>query len=188
MTPNGLAPAEMTLQGAQDRMALQHLVQAYCHAVDRQDYGLLRTLYHDDAIDDHTPYFCGNAAAYIDWLPSMLAQWAATTHTVFTPIFCLQGDVAQGEVAARAWHLTLDRQRQFVAWGRYADHYTRRDGIWRFSRRAFILDWSEERPVVAGDDFGATGVAVGRSGSDDPVYGKLSFFAAGRSAAVAGDP
>ena len=37
-----------------DRMALQHLVTAYGHGIDRRDYGLLASLYHDDAVDDHS--------------------------------------------------------------------------------------------------------------------------------------
>jgi SnoaL-like domain len=50
-----LAPRTLSVQEAADREALRHLVTAYGHGIDRRDYGLLRTLYHDDAVDDHTP-------------------------------------------------------------------------------------------------------------------------------------
>src|SRR5438270_3408248 len=68
-------PHDFSDDEVRDRMALQHLAAAYGHAVDRRDYVLLRSLYHEDAIDDHSPYFCGAASAYVDWLPSMLSNW-----------------------------------------------------------------------------------------------------------------
>lgn len=163
------------------RLALHHLVAAYCHAIDRRDYALLATLYHDDAIDDHSPYYCGPAAGYIAWLPSMLANWRATSHRVDTGFYVIDGDQAEGEVRATAWHRTSDGKRDFIAHGRYADRYTRENGIWRFQRRAFILDWSEDRAVETGDDFGSEGVAVGCAGEEDPVYRLLPLMGADRT-------
>lgn len=158
------------------REALRHLIAAYGHAVDRRDWDLLRTLYHDDAIDDHTPYYCGSVDGYVAWLPAMMANWSATMHTAMAALFAIDGDRAQGEIAARAWHLTLDGTRQFVAWGRYADHYERRGGVWRFARRSFILDFSEDLAAPPGDDFGSNGVGRGSAGGDDPVHERLSLF------------
>ena len=42
-----------TLQTLLDKQALAELVYGYCRACDRRDFALVRTLYHDDAIDDH---------------------------------------------------------------------------------------------------------------------------------------
>lgn len=175
--PGALAPRPIGLDELQSREALRHLVATYGHAIDRRDWDLLRTLYHHDAIDDHTPYYYGPVEGYIAWLPEMMANWRATIHTAMSAVFAFSGDQAQGEIAARAWHLTLDGVRQFVAWGRYADHYERRDGVWRFARRSFILDHSEDLPAVGGDDFGSAGVATGCAGADDPVHTRLSLFA-----------
>lgn len=159
-----------------DRAALQHLVTAYCHGIDRRDYALLRTLYHDDAIDDHTPYYCGPAEGYIDWLPTIMDTWKATSHSVGNMLFLIDGDRAEGEIGARAWHLTLDGTREFIAWGRYADRYERRDGVWRFLHRSFILDHAEDRAVAAGSDYGADGVGTGKAGPEDPVYERLPLL------------
>jgi hypothetical protein len=166
----------MTVDELLSRESLRHLIAAYGHAIDRRDWGLLRALYHPDAIDDHTPYYCGPVDGYIAWLPSMMAAWRATIHTAMSALFVIDGDQAHGEIAARAWHLTIDGARQFVAWGRYADHYERRDDVWRFARRSFILDHTEDLPAFAGDDFGSAGVATGCAGVDDPVYARLSTF------------
>ncbi|MFN3424532.1 MAG: nuclear transport factor 2 family protein [Novosphingobium meiothermophilum] len=184
MSDHPLGPRVISPGEAATRAALRHLVDAYGHGVDRRDWALLRTLYHDDAVDDHTPYYCGPASGYVDWLPQMMAHWRATMHTAFSQLLVLDGDRAEGEVMARAWHLTLDGTRQFIAWGRYADHYERRGGVWRFARRSFILDHAEDLPASTGDDFGSNGVGRGDAGAGDPVYARLGLFAPGRFAAL----
>lgn len=163
------------------RLAIAHLGAAYCHAVDRRDYALLASLYHADAIDDHSPYYCGPAAEYVAWLPTMMANWSATAHRIDTAVHMIDGDYAEGELRATAWHRTLNGTRDFIAHGRYADQYARREGLWRFLRRAFILDWSEERTVDHGDGFGSDGVATGQAGPDDPLYRLLPMIGADRA-------
>ena len=176
-----LRPHAMTVEEAADRMALQHLVTTYGHGIDRRDYALLRTLYHDDAVDDHSPYYCGPAAGYVDWLPTMMANWRATSHVMVNMLFLIDGAQAEGVVSARTWHLTADGARVFIAWGRYADRYEKRDGIWRFAHRFFVLDATEERAANADDSFGTAGVALGSAGADDPIYHRLPMFGASRS-------
>ena len=180
MSDHPLAPRAIDVDEAATREALRHLVAAYGHGIDRRDYDLVLSLYHADAIDDHRPYFTGLAADYVAWLPSMLANWAATSHVALSQLTTINGNHAEGEVVARAWHLTADRTRQFVAWGRYADRYECRNGVWRFAHRAFILDHAEDLPANAGSDFGSAGVAVGSAGPDDPVYGLLRSFRASK--------
>lgn len=169
-----------------DRVALQHLVYSYCHAIDRRDYALLRNLYHDDAIDDHGAMFCGSPDAYIAWLPGMMANWQATSHTVTNMLFLLahdhdDGDHAEGELSCIAWHRTADGTRDVIVHGRYLDQYRKRDGAWKFYRRALVLDRMESLAVIAGavtvaDD----GVEHGAAGADDPCYRRLPLFRAQR--------
>jgi hypothetical protein len=178
--PRSLDPRRFPVDEVQDRMALQHLVAAYGHGIDRRDYALLQSLYHEDAIDDHSPYYCGPASGFIEWLPQMLATWSATSHTMLNMLFILDGDRAEGVITARAWHLTSDGTREFIAWGRYADRYERRGGVWRFAHRFFILDFTEEKAVEQQDSFGTQGVEIGRAGPEDPIYNRLPLFKASR--------
>jgi hypothetical protein len=175
-----LAAHAITVEEMLDRAALQHLVCTYGHAIDRHDYDLLRSLYHSDATDDHSPYYSGPASGYIDWLPTMMANWSLTSHAMTNMVFLIDGNDAEGIVTARAWHRTADGSRDFIAWGRYADRYRKVDGIWRFQHRFFILESSEDREVPQGDDFGADGVAVAASGAADPLYQGLPRIAADR--------
>ena len=173
---SALCPHVMTPEEAADRMALQHLVATYGHAIDRRDYALLQTLYHPDAIDDHSPYFHGSPAEYAAWLPEMMANWRATAHVMLNMVFVVEDDHAEGIISARTWHLTADGSREFTAWGRYADRYAKRDGIWRFAHRFFILDSTEECPAQGQDSFGTQGVALGAAGRDDPVFQRLPMI------------
>lgn len=171
-----LAPTALELAEALDRIALQKLAWAYCHGIDRRDLKLVRSLYHDDAVDDHGAMFRGSPDEYVAWLPSMLANWQATSHVIANMNFLIAGDQAEGELVTMAWHRTADGRRDIIAHGRYLDRYLKRDGVWKFFRRSLVLDWSEECEVFTGEGRIDDGVEMGCAGQDDPVYAKLPLF------------
>ena len=175
----GLAPRAMTLDEVLDLAALQKLAWTYCHAVDRRDFRLLRSLYHEDAIDDHGAAFRGTPDEYIAWLSMVLAQWEATSHAISNSLFLIDGTQAQGELLTSAYHRARDGNKEMIAHGRYLDHYEKRDGVWRFLRRTLVLDWIEERSVIetAAQDMG---IALGRASAQDPCYERLPLFRAQR--------
>ena len=47
----------MNQQELLDRAELTDLVMRYSRGVDRRDFALIRSTYHDDAIDDHGEMF-----------------------------------------------------------------------------------------------------------------------------------
>ena len=177
-----LSPRAWTAPDVADQFALQQLAWAYCHAIDRRDYALLRTLYHDDAIDDHGVMFKGGPDEYVAWLPSMMANWAATVHSITNMLFLIDGNRAEGELQTVAYHRTLATPtREIIAGGRYLDAYEKRDGIWRFFRRSLVLDWFEDRALQrsegpAIDD----GVETGKPDASDAAYARLALFANAR--------
>lgn len=160
-----------------DRIALQHLIWSYCHAIDRRDYALLRSLYHDDAIDDHGAMFCGSPDAYVAWLPTMMANWQATAHTVTNMLLLFKNDHAEGEIACTAWHRTANGTQDLIIHGRYLDQYRKRAGDWKFTRRALVLDRAEQHPApITGAPGADDGVERGRPGLDDPCYRRFPLF------------
>ncbi len=170
------------LRELQDRESIRHLVHAYCRAVDRRDFAWLRTLYHPDAIDDHTPYFCGPASEFIDRLPEIMAVNRVTSHQVTNFLVALDGDRAEGEVGVLAYHLmdTDTGPVDFLVGGRYLDHYVRTDTGWQFMQRKIVLDWSDRKP--SGFDPAVArslGAVVGAAGPDDPSYGYFRLFPRG---------
>lgn len=179
---NTLAPRALTVEHLLDRAALERLVTAYCHAIDRRDFKLVRSLYHDDAVDDHGTMFCGSPDEYVAWLPAVLANWRATSHTITNMLFLIRGDTANGEHPTTAWHRTADGTRDVIAHGRYLDQYDRREGVWKFLRRNLVLDWMEERAVEPAQSSRVDGgVELGCGGPDDPVYRRLTLFGADRA-------
>ena len=172
------------LQSLLDREAIRQLVHAYCRAIDRRDFALLRTLYHPDAMDDHTPYFCGRAAEFIDQLPAIMAVNRITSHQVTNLLVALDSDCdrAEGEVGILAYHLmdTPEGPVDFLVGGRYLDHYLRTEGRWQFMRRKIVLDWSDRKPSGFSPDIARLhGAVLGAAGPDDPSYACLSLFPRG---------
>lgn len=155
-----------------DRIALIELVMRYCRGIDRRDYALVRSLYHDDAIDDHGAMFCGGPDAFVAWLPSMLAHWDATIHSISNSVFAITGDVAEGEHQVMAFHRThAPDRKEMVVWGRYLDRYERRADVWKFQHRSLVFDHGTIRPVdeeslaIMGAD-----ARHGRADRDDPSW------------------
>lgn len=133
-----------------DRIALTDLVMRYCRGIDRRDYALVRSLYHDDAIDDHGQMFCGGPDDYVAWLPRVMANWDMTIHSISNSLFAIEGDRAEGEHYAMAFHRSHGPEaRELIIWGRYLDQYARRDGVWKFLKRQLVFDHGTIRPVDA---------------------------------------
>jgi len=161
-----------------DKQALLELVLTYCRACDRRDFALLRSLYHDDAIDDHGAMFRGSPDEYVAWLPGVLQNFEATSHSISNALFRLEADAAQGELYSIAYHRTHPpRAREIIIGGRYLDRYERRAGAWKFLHRSLALDWCRTEAVdpAAYGEF-AAGAPAGRADLQDPSYLALSFF------------
>lgn len=170
----GIRDADIATLIATD--SLRRLVAAYSRAVDRRDFALLRSLYHDDAVDTHGEMFDGGADAYVAFVKQALSAYEMTVHYVANMTFVIDGDTAQGEVHKINWHRTHAGE-EIVTGSRSLDTYAKRDGEWRFCSRAITLDWARKGPVdtAAHADF-AAGSPPGRAGPDDLSYRLLDQF------------
>lgn len=175
-----LSPHAVSLEEAADTVALQKLAWTYCHGIDRRDFALVRSLYHDDAIDDHGPMFKGGPDDYVAILPKLMKGWSMTAHIIHNMLFLIDGDKAEGELVVTAYHQTLDGKREVIGHGRYIDQYRKRDGVWRFYRRSLILDWMEDREIAPRPVGIDEGMSVGKASAEDPIYQRLPMFAAHR--------
>lgn len=172
----GFRDANLAEVAARD--SLRRLVIAYSRAADRRDFRLLRSLYHDDAREEHGNMFSGNADEYVSFVEKALSVYEATAHYVVNTAFEIAGDDAEGEVHKINYHRTHGPESQEVITGsRSMDRYRRRDGEWRFMSRSITLDWSVKRPVdpAAYRDF-AAGSPLGHPGPDDLSYRALTLF------------
>ncbi|MGB5077723.1 MAG: nuclear transport factor 2 family protein [Sphingorhabdus sp.] len=167
-----------------DRVALTDLVMRYCRGIDRRDFALVRSLYHDDATDDHGMMFQGSADDYVAWLPGTLNAFDCTIHSITNSLFVVDGDVAEGEHNVQAFHRTKAPERQeLTIFGRYLDRYERRDGLWKFAHRQLVFDHSYARRVdESGVDAARQDAPNGSADRSDPSWSMPLL------ARLAGDP
>lgn len=162
------------LQSLLDKEAIRELVQIYCRAADRHDHDLMRSLYHEDATDDHGSFFKGLAMDFIDRLPEIQAPMEILHHNVTTHNIELHGDRAEGETYILAFHKVKTGEGSFdlLIGGRYFDKYEKRQGRWKFSHRAVVADWANlhDPSIVNLDNPVIQGSHIGKPGTADPSY------------------
>lgn len=141
---------------------IRELALLYSRGVDRKDAALLRDLYTQDATDTHGDTYDGDANGYVDFLEQAFKHLPYSGHHICNHLISVDGDEAEGEVYALAYHIFSDGkggQIEDFMCVRYLDHYRKcNDGRWRFARRVVSYDLRKQGPVEArlpdGDDPG----------------------------------
>lgn len=171
------------LQELLDKQAIYELLNAYFNAADRHDHEKMRQLYHQDAWDDHGAFFKGLAMEFVDKLPDIQAPMEILHHNMTTVNIKLEGNYAEGEVYVLAFHQinTDDGPIDLLIGGRYFDKYEKRDGVWKFSHKAVLVDWANvHQPSMVNLDHPVLkGSHVGRPGPADPSYEFFSLLKRG---------
>jgi len=179
-----MSEVDSKIQEILDKESIRDLVHTYCRAADRHDHELMRTLYHEDAHDDHGSFFKGKAMDFIDLLPEIQKSMGILHHNVTTHNINLMGNKAEGETYILAFHqvLTDDQNFDVLIGGRYFDEYEKREGIWKFSSRAVDADWayvSDPSKVDLAHPM-IEGANIGTANSEDPSYKYLKSFKRGQ--------
>src|SRR5437016_1639900 len=93
---NGLA-MPYTLDELSSIAEIRALQERYCRGVDRMDADILRSVYWEDAQDDHG-VFRGSREEYIDWvLPVLRERFTQIQHVLGQTYTELDGDTAHSE-------------------------------------------------------------------------------------------
>ncbi|MEA3299052.1 MAG: nuclear transport factor 2 family protein [Pseudomonadota bacterium] len=162
-----------------DKQALLELNLTYCRAIDRRDLALLQSVYHEGAVEDRGGIYHGPAQGFVDLVAKDGANYEITMHRISNALFVVEGDSAEGEIYAEAYHRTRgENAMEITAAGRYLDRYEKRGGRWGIVFRAATLDRCDMRPVdqAAYQQFVAGSVA-GEPGPGDLSYKVLTRFA-----------
>ncbi|HXC38527.1 MAG TPA: nuclear transport factor 2 family protein [Burkholderiales bacterium] len=165
-----MAIDERALEVLLAKQEIRELHYKYCRAVDRADGELMRTLFHDDAVIHHQPWFDGPARDYVDMAVKnargqMSGSWS---HMATNELTTVEADQASSE-----WYLFQydritgkDFDRDLILCGRFLERLSRRNGVWKVSERALVRD------VVRFDPVGETW---------SPAWPKLSDGVSGKS-------
>ena len=178
-----MSEVDSKIQGILDKESIRELVCTYCRAADRHDNELMRSLYHEDAYDDHGSFFKGKAMEFLDLLPEIQKSMGILHHNVTTHNIKLNGKIAEGETYIIAFHQVLTEEGNYdvLIGGRYFDEYEKRNDIWKFSSRAVDADWvyvndpsqvNLTHPMIEGAD-------IGSPNKEDPSYQRLKLFKRG---------
>ena len=178
------------------RQKCYDVLTRYCRALDRADIDLMKSVYWEDAIDDHG-VFEGNAQEFSEFIVREIQNWfEVTMHAICNIHMEYKDDVMCTESYLIAYHkvkgekekieavqgpkyyslLDLDKVKDthhvFLYGGRYVDRLEKRDGEWRIAHRRVVMDWNENWPgnTILDDGMFSTLMLRGCRGHDDPVY------------------
>jgi len=161
-----------------DKAELEDLAVRYARAVDRGDRQLLRSLYHDDAIDHHGADFRGGPSEFVDYVQKATSIFEVTAHYILNSSYEIAGDLANGELYFIAYHRTLPPEsNEIVVAGRYLDRYERRAGVWKIAHRSLVWDWADIGPMKAQALQLLRERGDGGGQSDDASYAALPLLA-----------
>lgn len=165
----------MDIQTLSDRAEITDLLNLYCRGVDRVDEATLRSIYHEDAIEDRGEgLFIGNAQEWVSWTIDLLPVFAMTQHNIQNCLIEVTGDTARSETYFIAYHRfdnpepddnTESRtdaggrqddlqwpgdEMELILAGRYLDRFEKRQGKWKISYRKMVCDWCRTQEVADG--------------------------------------
>jgi hypothetical protein len=172
---------DKALQEVVDKQAITDLLHRYCRSMDRCDYELGYSLWHDGSVADYgAQIYQGPGRGFIDYvLERHLNYCLYHSHQITAINMTVEGDHAGSE--AYVWAVVRTNREgtemQRSVWGRYIDSWERRGGRWGIVKRTYIHDFDdirEAQPMQAG---------WGKRDRSDPSYAVLET--AGRETVAA---
>ena len=124
-----------------DRSEILDCLHRYARGMDRHDREMVRSAYHDNAIDVHGSQ-AFTVEDFIDWAFAYHEQQLHHQHYITNVTIDVGGDTAHSE----AYYLFVGRYPDrdiplVVAGGRYVDRLERRDGRWGIATRVCTAEW-----------------------------------------------
>jgi ketosteroid isomerase-like protein len=155
------------LEELQARTAIEDCLKRFARAVDRQDWALARTLYHDDAFDDHG-FFKGPPDAFLAHIAKMHEVQQHSMHFNTNVLIEFQ---SPERAFVETYVLVLQRfaDRRVTASARYLDRFEKRRGEWRVAHRTLVFGDMVPEPLSTPVSF-PDGWTEQRHGMDDPLY------------------
>ena len=153
--------------------AIERTIHRYCRGIDRLLPEVVRSCFHDDAIDDHggTPR---GRDEFVDWVFGLLSTYGSTMHLVGNLMVDVHNDVALAETYGIAFHRAPDGEpfearRNLVTGFRYVDRFTKPDGRWAIAHRVATTEWSRVDDLEGRWSF-PDSMRRGARDSSDPIH------------------
>ena len=137
-----------------DVIAIEQVLNRYCHKLDRGDVPAVIALFAEDAV--LIPEYEGTGPhegreAIQSWYTRYSAQTNAAArglrHKISTAMIEVNGDRAESVCYLDADSVDPQTGARSLAGGRYEDKLVRRDGSWLISERRIIVDYASTLPA-----------------------------------------
>lgn len=162
------------------KQEIYEVLMRYARGVDRADTDLLKSCYHDDAIEEHGSVYKGPALDYIDGAIERIRTMGTMSHYLCNVHISLAGDIAYAETYVLTFaRLEKDGQSyDTLTGGRICDRFERHDDEWKIAHRKVAFDWNRDMPTNEGwclglFDTSDPGMIMGTKGSDDLSYSRF---------------
>ncbi|QLQ09760.1 MAG: nuclear transport factor 2 family protein [Nocardioidaceae bacterium] len=162
------------------KQEIYEVVLRYCRGVDRGDLAIVRSAYHDDAIEHHSG-FEGGIEEYLVWLQSAIAEYDGMMHLIGNHLATIDGDRAVAETYGLGihWGGEPDDDRNFTSGVRFIDYLECREGRWGIVERWAVRDW---RRSDVGMRMPLGSSHPGSRDENDPLYRALGRLEGGLTA------
>lgn len=160
---------------------LHELEMAYCRGIDRRDPELIRSIFFEDAIEDHGEAWYGTGSEWVDYIfAGYLLQFEVTAHYVMNEWYKVDGVRAEGETHRVSYHRRPNGE-EVTAGSRTFNRYECRNGVWKITYRGVSRDWLRESHAAAPDPSQPKHMILRPSlpGPDDVSYKELAMFGRG---------
>lgn len=152
-----------------DRQEILECINRYGRALDRHDNELLKSVFHEDAVDHHGD-FMGTISEFIEFAADLHVSepWSAHTHFLDCRYIEIEGDEAHAETYVLFVHRREDGSAIEFGGGRYIDRFERRSGEWRIAVRQLLIEWTSRAEQAQFADVAS--YPRGATDSSDPSY------------------
>ena len=122
-----------------DRQEIYEVLTRYCQGVDRCDVELIKSVYHEDAQDDHG-MFKGKGLDFAQWIVDWEKENIEMGQHVIGNFSCdFQGDIAYCETYCISFSVDKSGKNATV-YNRYIDRFEKRNDCWKIADRLVVLD------------------------------------------------
>lgn len=170
---NATIPQDLVtfLREQKNRSEIEHCLLRYTRGIDRFDFDLMRSAYHDDGWDQHG-VASGDPDSFCRWAMDFHGNAQNSHHhMVSNTTIDLDGDIAHVE----SYYLFVGDNRTgppTLSYGRYVDRFEKRAGDWRIAHRVCIIEYSGFFGETRVSDEARARISLGPPSRDrnDPSY------------------
>jgi uncharacterized protein (TIGR02246 family) len=138
-----------------DQVAIEQLLNRYCHKLDRGEIDAVLELFAEDAV--LVPEYEGGArhegreavrAWYTRYAATTIAAVRGLRHKISTAMIDVDGDQATAACYLDADSINRTSGKRSIVGGRYEDRLVRTAAGWRIAERRIVIDYAS---TLAGD-------------------------------------